>query len=59
MKRVVLNRKIIIRYFYYIWYSTSVLDLLDHRINFQLQYELIFGLWMLSFDNDIVNEMKE
>lgn len=37
----------------------SILNLLDHRIVFQLQYELIFCLWMLSFEDDIVNRMKE
>jgi V-type H+-transporting ATPase subunit H len=36
-----------------------ILDLLDHRLTFQLQYEIIFSLWMLSFEANIVNRMKE
>lgn len=37
----------------------SIIDLLDRRITFQLQYQLVFCIWMLSFQSDIVEKMKE
>ena len=39
--------------------NTSILDILDRRVSFQLQYQLIFSVWMLSFKVDIVERMKE
>ncbi len=39
--------------------SLRILDLLDKRITFQLQYQLIFCLWMLSYNVEVVERMKE
>ena len=37
-----------------------ILDILDsRRVTFQLQYQLIFCLWMLSYRSDVVERMKE
>jgi V-type H+-transporting ATPase subunit H len=36
-----------------------ILDLLDRRITFQLQYQLVFCIWMLSFQSSVVEKMKE
>ncbi|CAI8018615.1 V-type proton ATPase subunit H [Geodia barretti] len=36
-----------------------IVDLLDRRITFQLQYQLVFCVWMLSFQSDVVEKMKE
>jgi len=36
-----------------------ILDILDRRITFQLQYQLIFCLWMLSYNPVVVERMKE
>ena len=38
---------------------SSILDILDRRITFQLQYQLIFCLWMLSYNVEVVERMKE
>jgi V-type H+-transporting ATPase subunit H len=38
---------------------SSILDLLDRRITFQLQYQLVFCIWMLSFQSSVVEKMKE
>lgn len=35
-----------------------IIDLLDRRITFQLQYQLVFCIWMLSFQSDVVEKMK-
>ena len=34
-------------------------DILGGKTNFQLQYQIGFCLWMLSFESDIVEKMKE
>lgn len=40
-------------------YHFRILDILDKRITFQLQYQLIFCLWNLSFNPTVVEKMKE
>ena len=40
-------------------FASRILDILDRRITFQLQYQLIFCLWMLSFNVSVVERMKE
>ncbi|XP_065890325.1 V-type proton ATPase subunit H-like isoform X2 [Dysidea avara] len=36
-----------------------ILQILDGRIDFQQQYQLIFCLWMLTFNEKIVNRIKD
>lgn len=36
-----------------------IVDLLDRKITFQLQYQLVFCVWMLSFQREVVEKMKE
>ncbi|XP_064406974.1 V-type proton ATPase subunit H-like isoform X2 [Halichondria panicea] len=36
-----------------------VLDVLDRRVSFQLHYQLVFIIWMLSFNVEILEKMKE
>lgn len=36
-----------------------ILDILDKKISFQLQYQLIFCIWNLSFEESVVEKMKD
>ena len=39
--------------------SCRLTDILAGKTNFQLQYQVGFCLWMLSFESDIVEKMRE
>ena len=66
------NYKILLGRLHIVWKSTwqnhmfcqsllflSILQVFDGRIDFQQQYQFVFCLWMLTFNEKVVNRIKE